>query len=318
MKKKRNFSVLFLGLCILGGIWAIKSKSHKDEGKLASLRSEQNRFCFPIRIAGFSLANHPQVEVEIEGKPFLVALDLGFQGALSLFKESIERVRAKTFVSSEIKYGFRGNGYPVEVYRIPQLKMGEGTFGNVTLWERSYDLRKESLIIQTETVKPPEDMGSIGWRLFSSGSLFLDLANSQIVVCDSFQTLVEQGCSIDGFVKEPLFLNHGFVEIYAKTEDKILECLLDTGASLNILNVENSENLSPEEIFSNPDNLTEFESFCIGGLNLGKKIFQHLPVKTPHRFDAILGMPFFMEHRVIIDFQGKWVYIAPIEQKIDA
>lgn len=317
MNKKWIVSGIFLSLSILTDIWAGSSESYQDKRRRGVPAPKENAYFFPIDVSRFSSSNLPLVEIEIEKKIFQVILSTGNGIQAELFEKGIEQIQDKAFVSCEMACGLRGEEYPENVYRIPRLKMGGAAFFNVSLIKGAEELYEEGLALSADFLSSERPDGVIGWKLFSSTNLFLDLANDQIAICDSFETFLQQGHRAEEFIRRPLITDDRLPAIDAITDQGRLRCLLCSEMSFDFINVENEENLPMEVVARDPKNVMEFEFVRIGGLDLGKRKFRHLPIEMPLPIEAILGIDFFRNHRIFIDFKKDRVYLAPAKKAIE-
>ena len=90
------------------------------------------------------------------------------------------------------------------------------------------------------------------------------------------------------------------------TSEGPLRCVLDTGATMNILHTELQDEGAIEEILEG--GRFERNEFQVSGVNLGKVSFYPLPIRLPIRIDAILGMDFLSDYLVFIDFRNGQIY----------
>jgi nitrate reductase alpha subunit len=80
------------------------------------------------------------------------------------------------------------------------------------------------------------------------------------------------------------------------------------GSTWNILNAEIEAGKSIEQAVSEPSNILTCPSFAIGDEDFGTIAFHRIPIKLPIRIEAILGMEFFENHTVFLDFVEKFAY----------
>ncbi len=265
-----------------------------------------------ISVTEFNPADLPCINIEIEGKKFLAILDLGFCGYISLFSSSLSKIEEKSFVKTISKWGFRGKENISNVYKIPKMSIQNVGFYNPTLEEENESQRKDSILISSND-KPRKEVGKLGWFLFEKSSLFLDLGHSKIAICDSPETFTNQGYSLNHFTKIPFWDSRNLIEFKITTPNGPICCFLDTGCTSNLLNTDNLNNESMEDLYLNEKNYVNFSTFKIGGKDFGPITFRPIPIKLPIKVDAILGIEFLFEHQVLIDFKNHQIYIAPAE-----
>lgn len=308
MKKKRLFfAVVFVSIAVITFMWI---QLHRKSDRLPPATSKKQTCCEFVPITGFSATEIPQLTVDIEGRKVLVKLDLGFKGDLALPDAILDTIEHKTFLRSIPYYGINGKAYSHNLYQSPHFLIGRMMFSNATLKDESAEFFTDTLILWGET-SPPQIQGRLGWELFYTTNLFLDFPNSQIAFCDSIATLQNQGHLTDLLVQTSLFLDRGVPEIDVLTSEGPLRCMLDTGCTWNILNIENPKNLSNKELLEAPDCDLSLPSFKISDKEFGSQPFHRLSIQLPFHVDAILGAEFFHTHQVFIDFANRQVYIAP-------
>jgi hypothetical protein len=260
---------------------------------------------------GFTPTDLPSISFELEELKIPAIIDLGFRGECCVIQQLSEQVREKEFLETETFYNFRGSFFEEKLYKIKEIVIGDMTFENVILNEKPDVLRNETSIVK-EGHTPSEKLpGKIGWELFKKFQmgLLLDFKNKKIAFCNNLERLKKSGYLIDSFLKVPLIIDRGLVEFESELSGKTVRVCLDTGCNWNMLN---DPSIPPEminEAAFNEDMVSEVEHFMIGNHDLGKIKFHRLPIRLPIQLEYTLGMEFFLEHTVFIDFPGKTIYI---------
>lgn len=240
-------------------------------------------------------------------------LDLGFRGDLAITQDAADSILSKTFVGEKPMFGIRGKKYIEQLYRIPKAKIGKMTFSPPIFLLENQDFLKDATFLQGNQTPSPRETGRIGWELFCDTSLLIDIPNLQIGFSDSIEALKSQGYPTENFIKAPLFLERGLVEVEIGTPNGPLRSVLDTGATWNILHEEFEEGVSIDAAIWEPENIVEYPSFSIENNDLGSLTFHKMPLKIPIPIEAILGMEFFRKHIVFLDFKGKSAYFLPCQ-----
>jgi hypothetical protein len=258
-------------------------------------------------------ANIPGLEVEIENKKIPVIFDLGFSGYAMFDNFIVHEITDKNFLRQSWKYGLRGIKRYHDVYQIPKMRMGSLTYTNIEVNDRDPAFNEESVIVLDQEkyisgVCPTR--GKLGWMLFNNLLLFLDMKKSKIVICGSPEKFEKEEHSLKSYTKTPLFIDRDLVEIETETPQGIVKCLLDTGCTYNIFNTKNGSDEPLGQMINDKTRFTIFDSFKIGDREFGPMSFHPAPVKLPIEIQAILGMEFFDQHRVLIDFKNRQVYFA--------
>lgn len=195
---------------------------------------------------------------------------------------------------------------------MPEVRIGDMSFYRSAVQERIEDFQVDATITKDKEISSKE-LGKIGWEIFKVTNLFLDLGNSRIAFCDSLTTLKKQGYAVDSFVEASLISERGFIEIEADTSNGPLFCVLDTGSTWNILNTKIQRQADYNETIRQPENFSEIPLFRIAKKEFGPIRFHHIPIQLPIPIEAILGMDFFKEHVVFLDFTNNHAYFSKVQ-----
>jgi len=279
------------------------------------IKNSFGTYYVPVSIIKLTETGLPCLSVEVEDKLFSMELDLGFRGDIAIESPFIHQIPTKSFICIKSMYGFRGIESQNTLYQMPKIGIGAMTFIQPILQEYSEKSRNDAVIVQEGSSLSPREIGRIGWELFHNVNLLLDIKNSKIAFCDSLETLKKQGNIVEDFIKTPLLIDRGLVEFMAESSTGSLRCMLDTGSTWNILNTEIEAGKSIEQVAWESENILEYPSFHIGNTDFGQIAFHRIPINIPIPIDAILGMEFFEDHLVFIDFAEKHVYFQKTTQK---
>ncbi len=264
----------------------------------------------PIFITKWTAGQCPCLPIQIGEKVIFSHLDLGFRGHFSIDSSMLDQIEEKTLLGSQIMYGFQGRQYKKNVFSIPEVQISGRSFYSNEVQEEAKDFFVNGTLVQDGGEPSPAEPGRIGWKIFQNTNLLLDLGNKKIAFCDSLSTLKKQGYSVEAFAKTPLVIERGLIEVDAKTADGYLRCVLDTGCSCNVLNTKNEECKSMDELVWNSDNYYETPLFQINEMEFGLTSFRRIPIQIPIHIEAILGMDFFSENIVFLDFSNNLAYFA--------
>jgi hypothetical protein len=249
--------------------------------------------------------------MQLEGRTYSVELDLGFQGDVTLDRELLDHVLVKTFLRSAFIHGIQGKKYQTDLFQLPEISIGSTTFTKPVIQTNSHEFTNDSVFTKREN-SSTQEVGRIGWQLFQSANILIDVANGGIALCDSVETLKMQGYATEKFSKTELFTDRGLLEFEAITSEGILRCTLDTGASVNVVNQETQK---PIQIaIWEADNNVSSSSFMIEDQDFGPIIFHQIPIKIPIPIKAILGMEFFRTHVIFIDFSKNLAYFSQLRE----
>ena len=306
MKRKQLFSLLSLFLVLLVlSVTVLKCRSKPAPSKRSS--QDESYFAeFPIIYWTKSLFPTPCLNVQLENEMIQSTLDLGYRGYFSLCKELLDKTENKSYRGQRTTYGVYNHTYEKPVFYVPKLKIGDAIFHEILVEEEAEDFQINGVIIQGPDPFAFEP-GRLGWEMFQNTCLFLDLNNETIACCDSFTTLQNNGYLTDSFISTPLILENGFLEILCQLPSEPLRCVLDTGCTFNVLHTPIPPSGEPIDVKEE----IHFPSFQIASHEFGPAVFHPIPIELPVPIEAFLGMEFFLENMVFIDFANNLVYIAP-------
>lgn len=289
-----------VGFLILGALLFWKKRPPEKHAR--------SSFFVAAPITHISPAGLPSISVEIGEKTFSMMLDLGLDGDLTINTPSLQQISSKLKLYQKSTYRFDGKEQKSDLYQIPKVKIGEISFIKPTLQEESNEFREATSFVQNGHPCSSKDPGRIGWKLFYNANLLIDIKNRKIACCDRFEHL--QGYRQEDFTKVPFSIERGLVEIVAISNGIPLRCVLDTGSTWNLLNSALPEGKALEKAIWEEESRTEYTSFKIGDRDFGPLSFLRIPIKIPIQIDAILGMEFFQEHIIFLDFAQKIAYTS--------
>jgi len=306
-KKWLFFGFVLCGVC-LASLFLIPKFLSVDK-----VPSKKKSYFFSYEITSFAPWKVPYVVAKIENQKVSLLLDLGYSEDVALIPAVVEQLKEKTYLEKSQHYGFRGKSYDTTVYKIPKLQIENLSFLDLSLDEEWAAYQEDSYVNpEQEPIIFAE--GKLGWHLFTGSNLFLDLSHSKIAFSDSIRSVKKNGYQNVVFVKVPLLRDRRILEIEAEVNGKKTRCLLDTGATCNLINteLEGSSSAGEAEIDLTADAV--YNSFTVNRVVFDPLILHPLPIRLPFHIDIILGMEFFREHIVFIDFAENSVYIAQSTQ----
>lgn len=270
---------------------------------------EQQKYYVNISVA-LSDNNTPLINAEMDGKTYSLMLDLGYTGCISLQDKLLCKVAPKVYIGETTKYNFKGTARQVDRYKIPRV-----TIGNVSWKEPVLESRSDAAAIEIrfrEDGNTPTIYcdGLFGWRPFQCFNLFLDLGNSKAACCDSIETLKDRGYPVETWVRTALLTDRHLVEFEATTPEGFIRCSLDTGCTFSFLSRE-LPGKSITEAYFDSSTFEKYPFLIVDGTDLGPLVLRQIPNRIPIPIPLTLGMDFFMEHQVFLDFKNKLIYLSP-------
>lgn len=310
---KRKWFVVFGSGLVLSALYMYFVNNGAPFRESRVVKKEGQPFFVSVPIESFT-SRIPNISVIIENKTFLMGVDLGFKGYLSLNKRHLNSIRNKSPMPSKTMYNFRGNSYQNSCYEIPKAKIGQVVFSKLILQETDSQEEQDTLLHQGVDKSSSFRSGFVGWKLFENSNFLLDYKNSRIAFFDNIETLRKQGYKIENFTKVPLLTDRGILEFIAQTDKGPIRCFLDTGSTLNLIPGE-MEGTSFKEWIHNEKSHVHFSSFKIGGSEFGHLVFFKTPMQTPIDLEAVIGVVFLKDRLMFIDFPNKAIYFSSKDEK---
>lgn len=254
----------------------------------------------------FPFRDRPVIKLEIEGKKYSCLIDTGSSHPLILQKNCIEKIKQKKSLDLRNSIGFRGKSYPTQSFEFPDVKMPNLVISGMIGFEENLDFIKDSSLSSADTwwIRFKDELelwaaqGRIGWRIFEIGCPLFDFANMNLCFAENQSVLIkEAGYSLNTFTPVPFELVDCGVVVTAGTGVGIKRFLLDTGATHSLLRKDGNELQS----------ITT--GITIGNQDFGFWKFRLLDFADLFQCDGILGVDFFLEHKICLDFQTKTAYI---------
>lgn len=277
--------------------------------KLKESSAASKELFVTLPIEGYSKASIPYCNVRIKDQVIQTKIDLGYEGSLSVPHIIYCEVQNNYSPLLQGRYGLDGKKYLVKTCQIGKISIGEMDFSPKEIQESNPDLEKQMVLRDVDPNKI-ENMGRIGWHLFQDYILLVDCKNQQLCLSDNLYTLKKHGYSIDAFAKTSFNVNRKFIEFEAISDTGTLHCILDTGATWNLYN-QSFNGPYPEKPLFDIEDTFDTSLFQVGDKNFGPITFNR--IYSPTNIEAIIGMEFFEDNMVIIDFKNHTLYFAPYE-----
>lgn len=323
---------LFSGMCVI--LYFLLRNTSEDRAIGSGPLTKKNAYFVPMKINGFSSGNIPYFTVKIENQMVVAKIDLGYEGYIALSSEVIKELNAKKFIGRSSSYGLKGKVREFDVYELEKIHTETMSFYPVLADEESPEF-KHDINLGEEGKIPEGDFGRVGWRLFQNFNLLVDYENSTFALCDSLETLKKRGYPVDCFSETPLLLDRGLIEFEVQTGTGILRCVLDSGSTWNLLNRDPDDSCNSHIIFTqdnidqhailnsenksllvfDPKDVLDVSVFNIGDKEFGPITFNR--IKSPIAVDAILGMEFFEDTLIFVDFSNRKIYFFEYPNKED-
>ncbi len=261
--------------------------------------TEELKNPFQIAIHSIACSDAPLVKAKIEGTEYLLMLDLGCSSCLMLKDRVLNQLSHKEFMGMSRIFDINGNIYEQSEYKIPHVRFGSFEIADVQAIEENYLFIREGNKIGTKRYPPrTQDQidqidGKIGAGLFdlSESICYFDMSRSIFCMGTALDQVIEDYPLVD-FVENKIEVIDGFVCLDVLTDRGMKKFMLDTGASCSLIQkmAEDGREIKMDlELFGR----RRFFTF-------------DLPENVP--FDGILGIDFFDDYKVCLDFSNRRIY----------
>jgi hypothetical protein len=301
---------LCVGICRFSSDSSLTSTRFLDQCNEQTYVQNDDSYFDAIWISKWTSGGCPCLPIQIENKMIFALIDLGFRGSFSIDSTFLEEVEEKTLLGSRVMYGFHGVPFRENVFSIPNIRIGQRVFELSQVQEEEKEPCTQVAFVKDGGIPSAAPPGKIGWELFQNTNLLLDLKNEKIAFCDALSTLKKQGYAIEQFVQIPMIIDRGLIEIDIEIDSRPIRCVLDTGSTFNILNIENGPNRTMQELLWSPENFHITNTLKIAEEKFDQMTFRQMAVRLPIHIDAILGMDFFSKYIVFLDFTNNLAYFS--------
>lgn len=255
-----------------------------------------------IPVSFFPFRDRPFIPVNIENQTYRMLLDLGSSHPLDLSKKNIDQIKKKKKLEVSTYRGIKGKSYSVQHFLLHEIRLGNLKIEGLSGFEENPHFLKDAKTWSsagwTDAFKDFLEYlwmdGRVGWSLFRQGTCLFDFAQHRIILAKDWQTL-NQEISFEGYTKIPFELHAFGILIQLETDSGRQNFLLDTGASRSIL-----------KDLQAPLCLQNLKS---GSQNFGPWKFVAFPYSDFFACDGILGVDFFKENTICIDFATQTLFI---------
>jgi uncharacterized protein YceK len=261
---------------------------------------QQSAFQIPVYFP--RCANAPIVKVNIEGVEYFLILDLGASAHLKLVDRALNRLNNKEPVGISRSIDINGNCYEMPAYKIPHFKLGTINIEGAVVVEESHRFIREGGKIGSWhnylQIQDQIDMidGRIGGGLFCSSRCVCYFDMSRFVFCLG-PTLDEmtKTYALTNYMQDTFEDVNGLICLNILTDRGMKKFVLDTGASHSAIQKSHSDGRWVK---------MDLEHF-------GPRHFFALDIPENLLFDGILGIDFFDDYAMCLDFSTHTIYLKP-------
>jgi hypothetical protein len=243
----------------------------------------------------------PLVKVNIDQNEYILKVDLGASCQFMLKQRVLDEIHEKKFFGNSKGFDVQGYVYEQPQFLISNICLDKIRFDDVTAIEESdFFVSQGSKLAPSDSQRIQQQLklidGRIGCEAFHSLVCFFDLRQSLFAI-EMDRESMEKKHSLQGYLETSFTLDQGLVCLELTVDEESKKFLLDTGASRSALN---------QRSFSG--NFTK--KFQLEGVQLENRNFfifdfpEHIS-----NIDGILGIDFFKDHAICIDFPNQKILI---------
>lgn len=263
-------------------------------------------YYFVIPLESLNSYNIPSSYVEIEGKPYLLEIDLGAKSALSLHKDILNHID-KTPCGKSRRKDFLGNTYTTNAYLIPKVKIANQTLKKIKAKEESPEFAANSVITKPNTAP---SLGRVGRDFFEGKNLFLDFSRGLIIVCSHLKDIEREGYDPTRACPVPFQNSPAGIIFKIETDMGTKNFALDTGSTKSTIraksNTKKTDGLKfvKTTLFATPNK--DFGPQNLLELNISESFDE---------IDGLLGMDFLEKTPVFLDQKKQLAYFMPSNEQ---
>lgn len=263
-------------------------------------------------------SNIPTTLVEIQGRKYSLAIDLGDKFALSLNKQALKKLQKKPH-DSLVHRDASGKAYETSAYVLAKIKLGDLIFDDVVVAEVNEDFVKNTTLwADTDNFEEllKDRFGAIGRALLEKLNLLLDIQNSSFFISNDIKKLKESGYDLNQLVQISFEIGRTGIILPVKTEIGSIKLSIDTGSTVSLLRSSILQGIAIK------NKKYGFHIYTTSMFEIGSKNFGTMNLYlfdlTPelHEIDGILGMDFLKNHVIYIDYKNRVLYIGDNKSRI--
>ncbi len=270
----------------------------------------QNKKSYSHFIVSLGSSDIPITKVEIQGKEYLLEIDLGSKFQISLNKDILENLKKHSCGSLKSR-DVKGNAYEVAAYRLERIKIGDLTFKNVIATEVNENFVKNTTLwIDSENTQPraKRTVGKIGRALLENLNILIDIQQHSMLILGKDVTSTAH--KFDKLNKVPFEIGRTGVILKTNTDFGEKKMSLDTGSTISFIRACPSEQDWAQNYQYGLPYLRTLK-FEIGNTDFGGMDLYLLDITSElNEIDGILGMDFLKNHVIYLDFHKKLAYVA--------
>lgn len=255
----------------------------------------------------FSVSGTPIVDITIGKESYQAMIDLGSAFELTCPPHIFPKDNMR-FIKNLTAINGLGNEREAKCYNLPVYTIGNSSIYNVSFYKKSGNGVSTGYKGKDQGKIKRKDLVNIGYPILYRTNLFFDFQYQAIWSIQEEKDFHAVGLNLENYTKIPFELQNFGMVIDAQSDLGNLKLLIDTGATVSLLNT----NWIPEEeleqdLYKNP--IFRSSIFVLERQDFGNTSFYPFDISEKlGGFNAVLGMDFLKKHPFYIDFQNRNIY----------
>jgi hypothetical protein len=249
------------------------------------------------------------VNMVFEGKSYAMRIDTGSNKCFSLNESALQAIQKKEHLGTAKFFDGKGKEYEVPRFLVSRAMLGAWELENSIVDQADIDyLTKGSKLWEDKTItnRTKKQLkyldGRIGLKGLDIFNCFFDYPNAVLYISKNLQELKKHpSCSLEDFNVFSFELTGQGIIFLIDTDFGMKRFLLDSGCSFTLI-----------KKFAIEKRAIRTWRLKIGGRDYGA--WNLMPYKITDRLkdvDGILGVDFFRQYAIDIDFENQVAYVEP-------
>lgn len=276
-------------------------------------------YSIPIEFPSYSKL--PVIKVVIEDIEYSFEVDTGATGEIIINQEVLNLIHKKKYIGIIKTVDINGNICEEPKFVIPNIKIGEVDFKEVTARQENSLLSIKGSIVRPSlknedkknAIRLAKIAGKIGWGLFKKHRWYFDFSHSLLWIVDDLEELKKEVkyFSIYDYIEVPIEMDDAGIVILVDTQVGTKKIVLDTGANVSCIR----ESLVPKKFAKEfePGRWMFLSKVVIGGVHFENYPFFLYDFTPLFHVDGILSIHFFERNGIYLDFEHRRALIGPAQ-----
>lgn len=260
----------------------------------------------PLDFSVFS--DTPLINIRIGSAKVPLLADTGSYQDLSLHTSVLNSIPDKEYIKLSSLKDPKGDVYETKEFMIPSIRIQSHTYEKILTYEQTPEQTAYAGLLFGSSKRIGPIQGAIGRPFFSKWTCFFDCSNRRLLLAPTMDSLAKH-VDLRTFTPIPFELHPQGIHLSLSTDLGIKRFILDTGASLSVMKIGLVQEELREET-GHPLKKYTTSTLSFQEKELGPWSFRLHELCSEMVSDGILGIDFFLAHRVVIDFAHSMVYVS--------